>query len=512
MFKVLLISPPVFDFYFTPARCEPLGLLYIRESLNKISDVKVLIYDSLLSKRKKQQQWPEEFHYLKEIYKKDLSAFSLFSSYKRFGDSFNKIVAYVEKEKPSMIAISSMFTPYHDDVERLIKEIKKKVNIEVAVGGWAVEAEKEKLFEKSAADYFVLGAGEISLTALVTARKNNNDISKVKGIIYRKENSIYKNPPKELDAASFESFPERDGDYYFKKRKIARMTVSKGCVFKCDFCAIHRQNRFMCRTIESVEKEMLYLAENGTKIINFEDDNLFYNKNWNREFIKLLSKFNKNYGINYTAMNGITAVNLAPLVNDVISAGFIEFNLSLVSGNKTIAEKIHRPLFADAITKIANAAASKVDTLVFLILGLPESTVTAVIEDILFLAALPVKIGVSPLYLLPGIEIFEKMGIPEQKRLCRGSALYKFGKKFTRMDILSIWKYARMVNYIKETPDSIERRENMTFFSKSLKEKNWYRKKEDGIWEKHLPFTTELPKEILVLKNNGNFQKINFID
>ncbi len=510
MFKVLLISPPVFDFYFTPARCEPLGLLYIRESLKQLDDVDVLIYDSLLSGKKKEQLWPEEFNHLRNIYKKDLSAFSLFSSYKRFGDSFNKITAFIEKEKPSIIAISSMFTPYHDDVENLIKEIKKNFNIEIAVGGWAVEAEQENLFKKSSADYFLLGAGENSLTDLVKARKKGNNVSEVQGIIYRKDDKVFKNPPRRLEKDSFELFPERAGSYYFKRKKISRMTVSKGCVFKCEFCAIHRQNKFMCRSLDSVEREMQYLAENGSEIINFEDDNLFFDKIWNKGFIELLSKFNKKYGITYTAMNGITAANLAPIVEEVIDAGFIEFNLSLVSGNKEIAEKIHRPLFAESIEKIADAAKGKVDTLVFLILGLPDATISAILSDIFFLAALPVRIGVSPLYLLPGIDIFEKMGIPEKKRLCRGSALYRFGENFTREDIFSLWKFVRMINYIKEKPFCDKTDDNYEFFSKSLKEKVWYLKKEDGKWEKYLPFEIDLPHQVTICKLDGTKEDIVF--
>jgi len=46
--KVLLCSPPVFDFYYSFHRSEPLGLLYIKAMLKQYTWLDVDIYDARL--------------------------------------------------------------------------------------------------------------------------------------------------------------------------------------------------------------------------------------------------------------------------------------------------------------------------------------------------------------------------------------------------------------------------------------------------------------------------------
>ena len=64
MIKILLLSPPVFDFYFTPARKEPLGLLYIKMALEKIKNVSVDIYDTTISGKTRKVILPASLNYL----------------------------------------------------------------------------------------------------------------------------------------------------------------------------------------------------------------------------------------------------------------------------------------------------------------------------------------------------------------------------------------------------------------------------------------------------------------
>jgi len=490
-FKILLISPPVFDFYFTPARKEPLGLLYIKSAFEGLSDFTVDIYNTTLSGKKKKVKMPDVFSYLNRYYYEDCSLFSLFSKYQRFGDSYNKIVARA-RSGYDLIAISSLFSGYHPDVEDLIKRIKSEIDIPVVVGGWAVTSEGKELFKDSAADFFIRGDGEDSFKKLAICLKDGDPVEKVPSLIYKKDGVIFENNCI-LESCSFlDKFPKREGEYYFKGERSARVTVSRGCLFSCNFCSIHKYQKFRKRSIESIREELVYLFDIGIRFVNFEDDNLFSEKLWSEEFLDLLLEFHKK-GISFAAMNGITAINLAPVVDKAIESGFVEFNLSLVSSSKKTAGTIKRPIFLESIKKIAEKSKGKVDTLVFLIAGLPENTPEDLISDVQILSEMDVKIGVSPLYLLPGLSMFEQMGIPEDRRLLRGSALFKFGKQFSREDVVSIWKYVRMVNVLKGSAiDKLD--ESLFYFNKSVKEKVWYYKTKNGGWKKSFEFSTSLPQ------------------
>ncbi len=503
MLKILLLSPPKFDFYFTPARKEPLGLLFIKSAIEKIDDVIVDLYDTTISGKKKKMAIPQCFDYLKEIYPSDKSYFSLFSNYYRFGDSFNKIISQISKKNYDIVAISAQFSGYYPDIEDLICRIKNETRAIVVIGGWAVSTENEDLFSSSRADYFLLGDGEDNFPAFINAFQGNTSFREIPGIIYKDNSTIFKKPKSKNHVISNE-FPKRCGKYLFNRKRIASVVLSKGCLYKCAFCAVHRDRKFSIRTLKSIDDELNYLLNLGVEIVDFEDDNLFYSKKFSYEFLSLLKQYHKK-GLKYAAMNGITAKNILPFVDQIIDAGFIELNMSLVTSDTKLSNSFHRPFDLEIIKEIVNKINNRVPTLVFLILGLPGSSPDNVLKDILELSRLPVLVGVSPLYLIPGVPLFEDIGIPSDRRLLRGSALYKFGNSFSREDVASLWKFVRMINQIKKTGDilSEEDDENSFYFRKSLKEKRWYRKDVKGMWKKSFKFKVDLPVEFEVCKT-GN--------
>ncbi len=495
MLNILLLSPPIFDFYYTPARKEPLGLLYIKSALEKEKNVKVDIYDALLSGKKRKLSIPKYFDYLKHIYSKDTSYFSLFSNYYRFGDSFFKIVNHINNSGYDIVAISALFSGYYPDLEQLIRYIKNNTNTIVVVGGWAIDAEKEDLYCESKADFFLTGDGEESFKFFIKAFLNKISFQDVPGIIFRKNGKIIKKNAI-TNTAIKNTFPKRYHNYYYQKQRIAKVVISKGCLYKCKFCSIHRGSTFSLRTIESIEKELEYLVHLGIKIVDFEDDNLFGTVKFSNQFLNLLEKYHKK-GLTYTAMNGITAKNILPFIEKIINVGFKELNFSLVISDNKLKDSFKRPFDIEIIKEIVTKIQGKIPTLVFLILGLPGSEPDMVLKDILELAKLPVSIGISPLYLIPGIPMFEKMGLPKDRRLLRGSALYKFDKSFSREDVASLWKFTRMINWMKEKKkvNSKEDEENICYFKKSIKEKRWYRKEKNGEWKESFQFKVNLPED-----------------
>jgi len=220
----------------------------------------------------------------------------------------------------------------------------------------------------------------------------------------------------------------------------------------------------------------------------------------------------KEKGMNYLCMNGITASNLHAVLDDAMESGFLEFNLSLVSANDVIARRYNRPLIKEMIQDIAFRCAGRVKVIVYVIAGLPGSSIDDCIQDIVLLAKLPVIIGFSPLYMIPGIPMFETMGLPEDMRLCRGSALYSFGNDITREDIASLWKLCRFINkmkYLPHNPDDIHLLpEHIYYYTRTCREKRWYYKSSDGTWQQGFSFQASLPEHIHVCDINGNAREM----
>lgn len=484
---------------------EPLGLLYIKHELEKKDYISCELYDCILSGKTKKLSTPEHFNYLKNIYYEDYSYFSLLSKYFRLGDSSHKIINKVKSENYDLIVISSLFSAYYNDVEKLVKNIKQNCSAKIVLGGWAINTGKEELFKNSNADFFLTGNGEYNLPLLVDALQNKISLDEVAGLIYKKDNSVFYNKNSAYCKIS-EEFPLRENKYYFNKKQISKVILSRGCLYKCKFCTIHRNQDFSLRSIESIEKELKYLHSIGTEIINFEDDNLFSNKSYAKNLLTLLKKYHQK-GLTFAAMNGITAKNILPFIEDIIDAGFIELNLSLVTTDSSISKKTNRPFQLDTLEQVVKKVNGRIKTLVFLILGLPSSTPEIIINDIINLAKLPLTIGVSPLYLLPEVPDLANLGLPENRNLLRGSALYKFPKQFSREDIASLWKFVRMINKIKTFNQELSdiEKDNLYYFKKSLKEKNWYKLTKDNKWEKSFSFAINFPHSFEICKYDGNF-------
>ena len=110
--RILLINPPIEDFYQTEIRQEPLGLEYIAALLKKNGFI-VYILNALAKKSTKNIPLPKQLFYLKIFYPSDdLSPFKLFTQYQHFGMSLEEIRAELKFINPDFIGISVNFTPY----------------------------------------------------------------------------------------------------------------------------------------------------------------------------------------------------------------------------------------------------------------------------------------------------------------------------------------------------------------------------------------------------------------
>ncbi|RPJ01092.1 MAG: hypothetical protein EHM36_13845, partial [Deltaproteobacteria bacterium] len=165
--KILLIQPPIRDFYQTAIRTQPIGLAYLAASLRRHGH-EVEILDCQTGK-KRPIPVPPELSYLRDFYPfHDRSPFKLYSGFYHFGMRGNEIQREIDASKADLFGISSAFTPYHGEaleVARLIKEWDpKKI---VVMGGSHVSADPGGVLKSPYVDYVVLGEGERRFPLLV---------------------------------------------------------------------------------------------------------------------------------------------------------------------------------------------------------------------------------------------------------------------------------------------------------------------------------------------------------
>jgi len=152
------------------------------------------------------------------------------------------------------------------------------------IGGHGPSPEPEYFLRKTLADVVVVGEGEETIVEVVTSLCNSHDLSTVKGIAYRKEDTIYTNERRELISdidsipwPAYELFPI---DYYRLMREphtsstdfLMPMLSGRGCTFECNFC--YRMDKgFRPRSSNSLVEEIKFLQHKyGISYIEFGDE------------------------------------------------------------------------------------------------------------------------------------------------------------------------------------------------------------------------------------------------
>src|SRR5512139_598177 len=185
--KVLLIQPPIQDFYQTAIRTQPIGLAYLAASLVQHGH-ETSILDCQTGQRRAIPT-PPELSYLRPFYPfNDRSPFKLYTGYYHFGMSWEEIRRSVEASEADVFGISSAFTPYHGEALEIARIVKgwdrRKV---VVMGGAHVSGDADGVLESPFVDYVVLGEGEVRFPRLLQAMERGtvDNLEEIDGVGYR---------------------------------------------------------------------------------------------------------------------------------------------------------------------------------------------------------------------------------------------------------------------------------------------------------------------------------------
>jgi radical SAM superfamily enzyme YgiQ (UPF0313 family) len=214
------------------------------------------------------------------------------------------------------------------------------------------------------------------------------------------------------------------------------------------------------RAVDSLLAEMRRNYEKkATRVFNFEDDNLSFDKKWFLEFLGAVAADPGLDNIELTAMNGLCYSTLdEELLLAMKRAGFRGLNLSLVSRDPDLQRKFRRPYLSDSFYKfdklIETAQKLSFFITVYIILGLPGQTFVEVKESIDYLLSLGVLVGPSVFYLSPASSLYENVDLPPATRgdwnLYRSSAFAIETEDLSRGQLLALFSYVREKNLLRK--------------------------------------------------------------
>jgi radical SAM superfamily enzyme YgiQ (UPF0313 family) len=477
--KVLLIQPPIRDFYQTSIRTQPIGLAYLAASL-KSHGYEVGILDCQTSE-KRSIPIPSELSYLKDFYPfNDSSPFKLYTGYYHFGMAWDEIREKIKGSKAHVFGVSSSFTPYYQEaleVARLIKEWDPKRI--VVMGGCHVSCDPESVLKSPWVDYTVLGEGEIRFPYLLKQieKGRGGHLKEVDGIGF-KENGEIKIHPLSTFVEDIEDFPFParellDLNRYRMGRKRSTMIItSRGCPHGCAYCSTHlvMGPSFRYRSPQSILQEMVECTHRfHIRSFDIEDDNFTFDQQRAKHLMSLVVQTFGEETLDLSAMNGVSFNSLdKELLTLMRKAGFKTVNLSFVSTDPSFKKRMGRPGTTEAFDEVlGEAEQAHLNAIAYAILGIPGQRIGEMVDTLIYLMGKRVLLGPSVYYPTPGTILFEQCKakdlLPSHPSQWRSSALPIETEDFNRLDIVTLFRLARVINFIKSKVDEGELNEGTTW-------------------------------------------------
>jgi len=309
----------------------------------------------------------------------------------------DQIKEEIQEYSPDMIGISNMSIEYWKQlhtVARLAKEVNDTI-ITVA-GGVHPTTLPEKVMEDVNVDYVVLSEGEKRLLQLIHILETDKDFNKMNGVVYRDDlggirkiptgndwfmdldeisipdYDIYNNPE-----AVFNHQDQSAGGVSTRRAPVASMHTSRGCPYKCCFCAgpvtMGRKMRF--RSPENVIKEIDMLVKKwGAKEIIFHDDEMYANKRRAKEIIQGIA--DRKYDLIWKNTNIASWRLDRDLVALMAESGCYQITISPESGNeRVLRDIIHKPArLNDSRNVVKWAKEFGIEILADYVIGFPGET------------------------------------------------------------------------------------------------------------------------------------------
>jgi len=446
--KAAIAVPSFCDFYATPHRLSALGSIIVERMLQDRGWETHLSQFPLTTKQS--HALPSSFSHLKPcLLSNEYGPTAFFSGFHRFGPSPGQCADLIGAQNPDAVFLSCFAFAYAGDTVALARHIKKlRSSLPVYVGGAGVSVLPEYFRSQACIDAVIEGQAEYTLANFLSSGKTNG--------------------PANGEAASRSVQPRVAVAARRSHKNVLWLTtsLSRGCPRKCSFCANHLTQGRQFRTIALSDfvHELAAFPQDSPVHMNFEDDNILMDREF---FIETLAVVKQMFPqVSFSAENGIDYNLLGRNTLDrLIDYGFKQFNLSMASCSPEILKDAQRHgdlQHLQAILKRLNQR--NIPAIVYFICGLKSDTVETVIENLIFLYRQTVRVGISLFYPVPGLPGFEDPHtfLNADSHLCTGSAAFPWTGSLTTSQMVTAFRLARYINFVKNRRHTISERELLT--------------------------------------------------
>lgn len=331
--------------------------------------------------------------------------------------------------RPDVVGVTATTPLFNQvrDISLLVKSISK--HILVVAGGAHVSALPAESLEESLLDMVVVGEGDLTFADIVDGLSPEE----IPGIHYRKNGRLAATPPRpfiqDLDDLPMPAWHLYDSEEY--RTRISRLFArrppltsaefSRGCVYKCDFCASKNTMAlgYRKKSPERCAEEVRVMRRFGYREFALADDIFTSDRAWALAVSEAIGR--TGIDMAWTCTNGIRVESAdEELFEAMRRAGCYRVAFGFESGNDEVLKRFGkggRASIEQGRLAVRAARAAGIDTFGFFMLGLSPDTEASMRDTIAFARSLPLdmlKFGIAVAF--PGTPMFREY---RQKELVR---------------------------------------------------------------------------------------------
>ncbi|MEI8288559.1 MAG: radical SAM protein [Verrucomicrobiota bacterium] len=277
---------------------------------------------------------------------------------------------FCRAEKPDLILWEPATVTINDDI-RLAQDLKKLLpGVKIVFAGFHVTGLTRETHELAGdcVDFYLLGEFEMNLLSLVRALTGGTPLETVPGLA-RQEGSklLVNNTIKAMDFGSMpwaarHLFPTNKApnptiywDGFISKKPAAMMHASRGCAYKCDFCAEIAliELKYRMRSPKDICDEIEHLVERyGIREVYFDDNIFTASRKQVLGICEEMIRRNLHRRTNWSAMVAFMGPTDEELLTKMAEAGCIGVKFGIDSADAGVLDEIGKPLDLERVKRL----------------------------------------------------------------------------------------------------------------------------------------------------------------
>ncbi len=318
------------------------------------------------------------------------------------------------KWEPDIVGVTGLSIEWSGikHVTKVIRELLGS-NVPIVAGGSHATCFSNLVMKDTPVDYIVKNEGEKTFLALINALEKGEEVSKIKGLVYRNNGSIIDTGQcefiEDIDEIPFPAYHLLDMEIYFDNPRFhTSMNIhnrampilsTRGCPFQCKFCVRILGHKFRTRSAENVLAEVDWLVKTyGIRELHIEDD--AFNTNPDRSKKIMHGIVDRNYRLSIILSSGIRGDLVDQELIDIFKkAGVFRISYGVEAASPRIKDLIKKELDLKKLEKsILMANRAGISTHGFFIIGFPTETEQEMMETINY--ALRSKLATAVFFVL----------------------------------------------------------------------------------------------------------------